>query len=257
MWTRREIVWTALSAAACGARRVDAIAHRGEHRECPENTLPAIEKAIALGCDWVEIDVRSTRDGKFVLMHNRTVEATTDGQGPVAERTFAEIRRLDAGARRPGYAGTRVPSLDEALEVMRGKCGVYLDAKEISAPAIVAAVERHGMLDRCVVYGSFDLLRALAAMGHARLAMPEAVSVETLRRSLAEIQPRVVAFDRHDFREDVVAAARQAGVGMFVDRLGPEDTEAHWADAIRRGATGIQSDRPAELVRFLAGAKRG
>jgi glycerophosphoryl diester phosphodiesterase len=243
----------ALGAAALGARRIEVIAHRGEHQVCPENTLPAIAEAIALGCDWVEIDVRSTRDGQYVLMHNRTVDATTDGRGLVAGLSFAEVRRLDAGARRPGFAGTRVPSLDEALEAMRGKCGVYLDAKEIPAPAIVAALRRHSLEDRCVVYSSFPLLHALAAMGHARLAMPEAVSVETLRRSLAEIQPRVVAFDRHDFRDDVIAVARQAGVGIFVDRLGPEDTPAHWTDAVRRGATGLQTDRPAELIPLLAG----
>lgn len=99
------------------------------------------------------------------------------------------------------------------------------------------------MLDRCVVYGSFGLLRMLAAMSHARMAMPEAVSVEALRRSLAEMQPSVVAFDRYDFRDEVIAVARQTGVGILVDRLGSEDTEAHWEDAIRREATGIQPGR--------------
>lgn len=253
MWTRRKLLQT-FSAAVVQARprRVDAIAHRGEHRECPENTIPAIEKAIALGCDWVEIDVRTTRDGEFVLMHNDTVEATTNGRGRVAEMTFEEIRRLDAGVRRTGFAGTRVPSLDEALAAMRGRCGVYLDAKQIGADAIVQAVRRRGMLDRCLVYGGGDLLRGLAVMGYPRLAMPEAISIDQLRRSLAEIRPKVVAFDRRDFRDEILAVARQANAGIFVDRLGADDTVEAWADAVRRGATGIQSDRPADLLSFLA-----
>ena len=93
----------------------------------------------------MEIDVRTTRDGHFVLMHNGTVDATTDGLGAVADLTLAAVKALDAGARKVKHRGTRVPTLDEALEVLRGRCGVYFDAKAIPAPAIVAALTRHGL----------------------------------------------------------------------------------------------------------------
>ena len=108
--TRRSLLAAPL---AFGAARIEVIAHRGEHIECPENTLPAIQKAIDLGCDWVEIDVRTTRDGHFVLMHNGRVDATTDGLGAVADLTLAAVKALDAGARKAKYRGTRVPTLDE------------------------------------------------------------------------------------------------------------------------------------------------
>src|SRR5437762_13585732 len=75
------------------------IAHRGANRVAPENTLPAFEAAIALGCDYVEIDVRATRDGQLVLLHDSTVDRTTDGSGRVAEMNFAAVRALDAGSR--------------------------------------------------------------------------------------------------------------------------------------------------------------
>ena len=251
MTTRRSLLAALSVLPACAARRVAVIAHRGEHLTHPENTLPAIDAAIAIGCDWVEIDVRTTLDGHFVLMHNNTVDATTDGKGAVADMTLAEIRRLDAGARMPGFADTRVPTLDEALALMSGKCGVYFDAKQISAAAILDALKRHSMLDRCVVYGGFDLLKALGTAGYARLAMPEAVSVEMLRKSLAELKPEIVAFDRRDFRDDTLAIVREAGKGIFVDRLGGDDNEAAWEDAVKRGATGIQTDRSAEAIRLL------
>lgn len=245
MITRRGFTAALGVVPAFCARRVDVISHRGEHLSHPENTLPAIEAAIAIGCDWVEIDVRTTRDGRFVLMHDSTVNRTTDGKGVLAELGIDQIRLLNAGL------GARVPTLDEALAAMRGKCGVYFDAKSITAVAIIAALKRHAMLERCVVYGGFDLLKAIGAAGHPDLAMPEAVSVELLARSLAELRPKTVAFDRRDFRDDILEMAKAAGKGIFVDRLGADDNEATWLDAVNRGATGIQTDHPAELIRLL------
>ena len=121
-------------------------------------------------------------------------------------------------------------------------------AKAIPAPAIVAALTRHGLLDHCLVYGGWPLLKELTALGHPRLAMPEAVSVDVTRRILSEFDPRAIAFDRRDFEPPIVALARAAGKGIFVDRLGPDDTPGQWREAARRGATGIQTDRPAELL---------
>ncbi len=244
-FTRRALLAAPL---AFGAARIEVIAHRGEHTGCPENTLPAIQKAIDLGCDWVEIDVRTTEDGHFVLMHNRTVEATTDGHGDVADLTLAQIKALDAGARKPKYRGTRVPTLDEALELLRGHCGVYFDAKAIPAPAIIAALTRHRLLDHCLVYGGWPLLKELTILGHPRLTMPEAVSVDVTRRILQELDPRVIAFDRRDFEAPIVTLARAAGKGVFVDRLGQDDSPEQWREAARRGATGIQTDHPAGLL---------
>ena len=250
---RRELLFMTLTGgvAARGAGRVDVIAHRGEHLECPENTMPAIEKAIALGVDWVEIDVRTTKDAHFVLMHDGSVERMTNGKGEVAGMTLAEIRALDAGARKPGFAGTRVPTLEEALGAMRGRCGVYLDAKRIGAEQIVAALRGQGMLDRCVVYGGMALMKELTELGYPGLAMPEAVSVDVSRRILAELQPRVIAFDRRDFTPEIVAMAAGAKKGIFVDRLGADDTPEKWRAAVAMGATGIQTDHPAELIEML------
>ena len=230
--------------AALGAGKIAVIAHRGEHRSNPENTVAAISAAASLGCDYVEIDVRTTRDGGLVLMHGESVDATTDGKGAVAGMTLREVRAL----RTPGQP---IPTLDEALEAMPGRCGVYLDAKRVSADDIVAALTRHRIADRAVVYGGFALLKELAEKGYARVTMPEAVSAAVLTKSLAELKPGTVAFDRRDFHDEIIAIARRAGTGIFVDRLGVEDTRAAWEDAIGRGATGIQTDKPAELLAVL------
>ncbi len=214
---------------------VKVIAHRGEHREHPENTLPAYRAAIELGCDYIEVDVRTTADGALVAIHNDTLGRR------IEDMTFAEIRKLDAG----------VPAFDDVLTLARNRIEVYVDAKRVTAPDLVAALRRRRMERHSVVYGGLPLLAAIAKLAPEIRVMPEAVSEAVLRESLATLRPRVIAFDARDFRDDVIRIARAAGAGIFVDRLGLDDNEDSWKDAIRRGATGIQTDRPADLLAFL------
>jgi glycerophosphoryl diester phosphodiesterase len=105
-------------------------AHRAAMASHPENTLPAIREAIRVGAHMIELDVRLTRDGVPVLMHDDTVDRTTDGTGPVTDLTFAEVRALDAGAwKSPLFRGSRVPTLVEALSVFPANIWVDLDMK--------------------------------------------------------------------------------------------------------------------------------
>jgi glycerophosphoryl diester phosphodiesterase len=254
----RIIPLTLLTLATAHAQQggVVVISHRGEHLHHPENTMPAYRAALDAGADFIETDVRTTSDGKLVIMHDSSVDRCTNGHGEVAAMTLAEIRKLDAGAKVYGFRGTPVPTFEEVLEFARGKIGVYIDAKRISAADLVAAVRKFGMEDQVVVYGGMELHRGVRQLEPRIQVMPEAGSVEAAAKSIAEMQPRVMAFDARDFKDEIIALALQAKTGIYVDRLGADDTPESWADAIRRGATGIQSDHPAELVQFLRKQKR-
>jgi glycerophosphoryl diester phosphodiesterase len=242
----------ALAALPAQTSRVVVISHRGEHLRHPENTIPAFQAAVDAGADFFELDVRTTADGKLVLMHDAGVDRTTNGHGQVADMTFDEIRKLDAGIKMGSqFAGTKVPTYDEALEFARGKIGVYIDAKRISAKDLVDGVLQYGLEDRVVVYGGMDLHRGVQKSNPRIKAMPEANSVEVATRIIAELHPKVFAFDAHDFRDEVIDVAKAAKADIYVDRLGPADNPESWEDAVRRGATGIQTDKPAELVQFL------
>jgi glycerophosphoryl diester phosphodiesterase len=235
---------------------VVAISHRGEHLRHPENTMAAYRAALEAGADFIETDVRTTSDGKLVIMHDGGVDRCTNGQGEVANMTFEEIRKLDAGVKfGAAFAGTQVPTFEEVLEFARGKIGVYIDSKRISALDLVAAVRKYGMEDHVVVYGGMELQRGVQKLEPRIQVMPEANSVEASAKFIQELHPRVIAFDARDFKDEIIALARQAKAGIYVDRLGPADTPESWEDAIRRGATGIQSDHPAELVQFLRAKK--
>src|ERR1700686_5360976 len=114
------------------AAQIVVVSHRGEHLAHPENTLPAFQAAIEAGADYFELDVRTTSDGRLVLMHDRTVDRTTNGKGPVREMTLDQIRGLDAGA------GAIPPTLEEALNLAHGRIGVYVDCKDIAPADLVA-----------------------------------------------------------------------------------------------------------------------
>ncbi|QDT05514.1 Glycerophosphoryl diester phosphodiesterase [Rubripirellula lacrimiformis] len=135
-----------LAAAAEAVQRISA--HRGSSHDRPENTISAIERAIEAGATAVEIDVRTSRDGKLVIMHDAKVDRTTSGSGRVNDLTWAELAALDAGTWFGAeYHSQRVLSLDQALQVCRGRIAVQLDLKEegvVFADRIVAALRAHG-----------------------------------------------------------------------------------------------------------------
>ena len=234
------------------AAQIIVVSHRGEHLAHPENTLPAFQAAIEAGADYFELDVRTTSDHRLVLMHDNKVDRTTDGTGAVRQMTFEQVRGLDAGAKfSPQFAGTKVPTFEEALTLARGKIGVYVDCKEIAPLDLVAALEKADMVDKVVIYGEAGFLKKVLALRPSLKAMPEADSASRLEKLLPELKLKVVAFDAGDFKDDVIGVAKQAHTDIYVDRLGPADNIALWQDAIDRGATGIQTDHPAELVKYL------
>ncbi len=110
----------------------------------PENTLAGIERALALGANAIEIDVHCTSDGAPVLIHDETVDRTTDGTGSVHAMTLAEVRKLDAGARQfvPQFQGARIPTLAEAVALTTGKALLQIEIKQPGIEDQVARVVR-------------------------------------------------------------------------------------------------------------------
>jgi len=133
-------------------------AHRGAKRVAPENTLPAFEAAIRLGADGVELDVQYSSDGKLVVFHDLDLDKTSNGKGRLTSRTFDDLRKLDAGSYfGPQFHGTRIPTLDEVLDLAKGKLLVNIELKslDISGAVLgidtVKAVRAHRMVGDVVI----------------------------------------------------------------------------------------------------------
>lgn len=128
-------------------KRILRIGHRGAGGHAPENTLAALETGIALGVDYLEVDIQQTCDGHLMLMHDKFVDRTTDGTGRLSEMSLEEVRQLDAGN------GQSVPLLTESLALVNGRAGMILES---ISPGIGPAV--HTGSQRLRIYGTSDLL---------------------------------------------------------------------------------------------------
>jgi glycerophosphoryl diester phosphodiesterase len=245
------LFWLSLSLGFAQPQIV-VIAHRGEHLHHPENTLPAFQAAIDAHADFIEVDVRTTSDGQLVVMHDRTVDRTTDGKGQVSAMTLAQIAQLDAGVKFSSqFTGVRVPRFEEVVKLSQGRIGIYVDAKQVDAEALLKMLDKYSMVPHVVVYGGAKLLTALHQLRPEIRVMPEAESLDLVHQEFEVLEPKVVAFDAHDFKDEIIAAVLKQKALIYVDRLGPADTPEMWQDAITRGASGIQTNRPEELVRYL------
>jgi glycerophosphoryl diester phosphodiesterase len=137
-------------------------AHRGFSTAAPENTMAALEGAWKAGATVAEIDVRLSRDGELVLMHDRALRRTTDGRGRLAEKTWDELRRLDAGSWfDPSFAGERIPHLEEVLIWAKGKIGLLVELKNFPErdprfiDRLLALFNRLDAAERAIIAG-FD-----------------------------------------------------------------------------------------------------
>jgi len=152
------------------------IGHRGYPAKFPENTLAAFEGAVQAGCDMIELDVTLSRDRKVVVIHDDTLDRTTNGKGPVLERTLEEIKRLDAGSWfAPRFSAERIPELSEVMELTAGRCMLNIEIKQSAFEAgypidaiehqVVTLVRAGGAMGR-VIISSFDkrILERIAAM---------------------------------------------------------------------------------------------
>ena len=162
------------------AKSTMVIAHRGCWQQAPENSLAAVRACIDLGVDMVELDVRRTSDGVLVLMHDETVDRTTEGKGSVDSMSFAEIRDLrlrdHSGGKGAAVTSYRVPTLAEAMNLARDRIMVNIDAKSDVFESVVLELMALRILDHVVmkleVPPDHELLRHTPFLGHTHF-MPK------------------------------------------------------------------------------------
>jgi glycerophosphoryl diester phosphodiesterase len=138
---------------ACAAwGETAACAHRGDSKLFPENTLPAFESAVEKGAKQIEFDCQLTKDGEVVLMHDGTIDRTTNAKGKVGDYTLAELKEFDAGSWfAPKFAGTPIPTLVETLETIppEVQCNVHLKESPGLAAAVTKIIVAMDRLDQC------------------------------------------------------------------------------------------------------------
>ncbi|WP_313799308.1 glycerophosphodiester phosphodiesterase family protein [Cytobacillus sp.] len=121
-------------------KQVDNVAHRGATGYAPENTIAGFDLAVEMKADYIEIDVQRSKDGETVVIHDTTVDRTTDGTGKVGDLTFEQLRSLDAGSwKGEQFAGEPIPTFEEILDRYHGKVGILI---ELKAPELYPGIEK-------------------------------------------------------------------------------------------------------------------
>jgi glycerophosphoryl diester phosphodiesterase len=224
---------------------VVATGHRGAAALEPEDTLRGIRRAIEIGVDRVEVDVHSTRDGRLILIHDETVDRTTNGHGRIRDLTFQEIRSLDAGK------GEVIPTLEEAISMVKGKVTLQVELKEIGVEErTVRAVEEAGMVDE-VVFTSFrhPALKTVKELnpsirtGVLYYCLPIDPCRLALDAEAEAIHPNVCFVN-----EEMIRRAHALGIDVYAWNTDDEDEMRR---LIRMGVDGLGSNRPDLLVKVI------
>jgi glycerophosphoryl diester phosphodiesterase len=240
---------------------VEIIAHRGYSSRAPENTLAAIEAAIAAGADAVEFDLRVSRDGVAVLFHDELLERTSNGTGPLRDVPFIDLAKLDAGSWfGPHFAGELIPRFADALERLRGRIGrIYPEVKHYGRwedlDAVVGAVVDAGLFED-TVFISMDW-GALGRMRDAHLDVNVGYIVEDASRAHAAIARAsgdghaLVDFDARILLADPSLAelAHREGVELAVWTV---DDRMTASQLLHLGVRRITTNRVSDLLAWKA-----
>ena len=234
------------------------IAHRGASGLAPENTVAAAEMALEIGVDLVEIDIHLTADGHPVVIHDRTLDRTTNGTGPVDTMTLKQIQELDAGTHfGRKFKGESVPTLDEMMEVTRRRALLLIEAKTVEAAERAAVLVRSRRAQSHVVIQSF-LGPAVRAVNRLDSRIPTAFlmsgSEATLRRKTGVVKralklgANALALNFKAAQPDLVAMFLSRAMGFWVYTV---DEEEDIRAMVEMGVGGIITNYPDRLNKVL------
>lgn len=255
---------TAYAAVPAGAAALNdgvplTVGHRGDPVAAPENTVPAIVAAINGGADIVEFDLHPTSDGHAVVLHDDTVDRTTDGSGAVRDLTLSEVRALDAGSWfGDAWAGTRIPTAAEALAPFAGTSttallefkGVWRDGE---LEPVIAVIDELG-LEAQVVVASFEA-RTMLALARTADHLQRALTIRSLPAAPVglvnayDVSLVVTSMRSIELYPRIVPQLRAAGITVIVYTL---NSSTSWEDASRLGVDGIVTDDPRSLGHWSA-----
>lgn len=252
-------------------------AHRGDWRHAPENSIKGIENCIKMGVDIVEVDVRKTKDGELVLIHDVTIDRTTNGKGKISDHTLDELKQLylrnHQGGKDVDLTDQRIPTLKEALQTSKGKIMVNLDKAYGLMKDIYPLLKETGTLNIAIFKGSADAGQVkddIAFMNQSVIFMPivgwnTAGFSERIKEYISQINP--AAFEIILSKNDSILVEsyyiRNHGSRVWVNTLWAslcagytdakalKDPDANWGHLIDKGVNIIQTDNPVELLQYL------
>ncbi|MDX1905994.1 MAG: glycerophosphodiester phosphodiesterase family protein [Bacteroidia bacterium] len=260
------------------------VAHRGDWRHAPENSLRAVRNCLSMGVDIVEIDIQMTRDSQLIVMHDKTLDRTTTGKGAVSDWPLDSIRTLYLKNGMGHASPDRVPTLEEVMHYVKGKpILVNLDKAWSYLPQTYAVLKKTGTVDQGIFKAGLTLPELRAAHGNLMdsihfmpMVYPPTYKMyagfsdlspmaytTSFTTAMHVIGCEVIVDTDSAATLEVIRMLNRQGVSVWINTLWPQlcaghqddlaedDPDAHWGWAITRGANIIQTDRPAALIAYL------
>lgn len=233
------------------------IAHRGSHLFFPENTLEAYSQAIEDGADYIEIDLRTSKDGELISLHNATTDHMTGVKGTVKEMMLKDLQSLriqssDSLDKRV----YRIPTFEQILKLCQGKIYIYIDLKDAPAEPVVKLLKKYKMEREVLVYinaeSQYEEWRQFFPSMPLMISLPGAVnSPEKLKEFVTAKKPDLLDGGWRDYTPEMIQLAKSLRLLVWPDIQSRDENPALWQQAIEKGFTGLQTDHPAQLVQYL------
>lgn len=257
-------------------KSVLVVSHRADWRNAPENSLQAIQNCIDMGVDMVEIDLKRTKDGHLILMHDKLIDRTTTGKGKPADYTLDELRKLRLRNGAGHKTAHLIPTLEEAMLLCKGQILVNIDKGYDYFKETYAILKKTGTTSQCIVKAGLsyqqvkeengEVLQEMAFMPVVDLQKEGAEAI--IDSYMVHLKPAAyeLVFERDDSETlRLIAKVRGSGAKIFINSLWPELCGGHdddravelcqpnesWGWILAQGATLIQTDRPDRLIKYL------
>lgn len=266
--------------SAPAKQSVLVVSHRGDWRNAPENSLQAFQNCIDMGVDMVELDLKKTKDGELILMHDNTLNRTTNGTGKPEDFTLAELKELRLKNGAGCLTRHKIPTLRETMLLCKGKILVNVDKGYEYFEDVQKILEETGTANQCVVKEKIpyqtikeqhgDILDKVIFMPKADLCKPEAKSIiDSYLQNEKPLAFEVRFSQVNDKVFELIKKLNDNGIKVFVNALWPAQNAEHdddravelkqpdesWGWLIQQGFKLIQTDRPALLLDYLRAKK--
>ncbi len=230
---------------------VGVATHRAANEFAPENTLAAMQIALDLQVDYIEMDVRQTKDGKSVILHDGNLNRTTNGKGPLKELNFDETRVLSAGSWfDPFFVSEKIPTLEEACKLLNEhnensihKTYFYVDCKDINVEVLIDTLNKYKLLDGSVFYVNEQQIGQIHAIAPNTRMLPGLHGPKDLDRMIDNYHPYALDVNWEDISKELIDKAHSKGVKIFSDGFGKDQKVESYAKAIRAGIDVISTNK--------------
>ena len=229
------------------------IAHRGSHLHVPENTLAAYKNAIKEGADYVEIDLRTTKDGHLVIMHDESINRMTGKKGLIKDLNYSEIKDLKIKSIAKDDTTTyRVPNFKSVLNLCKGRINIYLDFKEADVEKTYRLIKEAGMQNNLVVYlnkeEQYEQWKNVAPQVPLMASLPENMNISQINNLLDK---RPVDVVDNAYSNDMINLMHKRKIAVWLDVQSKDEGPGKWEQASKQGADGLQTDHPEKLLKYL------